>query len=256
MRNMERLEELTHRPPRQLGVWIIAALTAAVVFAAIAASLGEDESNARKDPLDTFGRAAQLAGLAPRVEADSAPAPEVDRTALVFPEVLAGAALPPTSDDGPDSRPEVEAAIAAAAAELDHPDPLFEPQLGRPAENEPTPAAAIVSESPRARILASAGELGYSTQPATNKPASSAGHDGLYTLQVVSYQSSNEANLFADELRARGHASFVMRADIDGRGTFYRVRIGPFESKHEAESYRKDFEDREQMNTFVVKRRD
>lgn len=266
MRNMERLEELTHRPPRQLGVWLVAGVTALVVFAAIAGSLGDETASAEKDPLDTFGRAAQLAGLAPRVEGEPQPAPDVDRTSLVFPEVLTGAVLPPTSDFGADSRPEVESAIAAASAELEHPDPLFEPSSLRQkplSENSlrqgdvPTPASAIITETPRTQKLALTAQIGTPTSASrAQTQQAGAGHDGLYTLQIVSYQSSAEANAFADELRARGHASFVMRADIDGRGTFYRVRVGPFESKHEAEQYRADFESREQMNTFVVKRRD
>lgn len=252
---MERLEELTHRPSRQLGVWIVAGASAFVVFAAIAGSLGNDEESVAKDPFDSFGRAAQLAGLAPRIEDNEEPAPKVDRTALLFPEVLTAAVMPQNSTVSGDSRPEVEAAIAAAAAELQHPDPLFEPSL----DDTVAPAAAVVTGSPQADKLAAADDLNVPprTSPAAPAPSrSSSGQDGLYTLQVVSYQSSAEANAFAEELRARGHASFVTRADIDDRGTFYRVRIGPFDSKRDAQSYRAEFEDREQMNTFIVKRRD
>ena len=45
-------------------------------------------------------------------------------------------------------------------------------------------------------------------------------------------------------------------ADIPGRGRFWRVRIGPFDSKWEAQAYREKFEEQERMNTFVVRRRD
>ncbi len=254
---MERLEELTHRPSRQLGVWLIAAMTALGVFAAIGNSLGSDADQADKDPLDSFGKAAQLAGLAPRVEPSAAPTPEVDRKSLVFPEVLAAAVVAPIATA--ESRPEVEAAIAAAAAELKHPDPLFEPSdVPAPADLS-APAAAMITTSPQVEKLSRADDLNVPPPARRSSPkpaASGSGMDGAYTLQVVSYQSRTEANLFAEELQARGHASFVMRADIEGRGTFYRVRIGPFDSKREAEQYRNEFEGREQMNTFVVKRRD
>ena len=256
MRNMERLEELTHRPPRQFGVWIVAGLMATVLFAAIAGSLSEEVATEEKDPLESFGHAASLAGLAPRITAESKPAPEVDRKSLVFPEVLAGAVLPP-DDLSADSRPEVEAAIAAAAAELRHPDPLTEPTT---LSEIAAPAATMATQSPSTEKLAASADLHLpASEDAQAQPRSAratTGHDGKYTLQVVSYQSSSESNLFAEELRSRGHEAFVQRADIEGRGTFYRVRIGPFDSKGEAQRYRAEFEAQEHMNTFVVKRRD
>jgi cell division protein FtsN len=47
-----------------------------------------------------------------------------------------------------------------------------------------------------------------------------------------------------------------MQAHVDGRGTVYRVRIGPFESMGEAARYRASFEAAEHMNTIVVRRRE
>ena len=81
------------------------------------------------------------------------------------------------------------------------------------------------------------------------------GHDGDYTVQVISYDSPEGAHAFAAGLRARGHRAFVMRADVDGRGTMYRVRIGPFETMAAANQYRRDFEETERMNTIVIRRR-
>ncbi len=80
--------------------------------------------------------------------------------------------------------------------------------------------------------------------------------DGVYTLQVASYQQAEEASAFADELRARGHEAFVLRADIPSRGVFHRVRIGPFESMAKAETYRSEFENSERMNTYIVQKKD
>ena len=87
-------------------------------------------------------------------------------------------------------------------------------------------------------------------------PRARAGHDGDLTLQVASYRTEEEADIFAEALRARGHAAFVMQAEIPDRGTYYRVRIGPFDTMGEAESYRATFEQEERMNTYVARRRD
>jgi DedD protein len=79
------------------------------------------------------------------------------------------------------------------------------------------------------------------------------GHDGEFTLQVISYDRPEPSRAFADGLRAKGHAAFVVSADVADRGRYYRVRVGPFKSKEQAEAYRHKFEDEEHMNTFVVR---
>jgi cell division septation protein DedD len=79
------------------------------------------------------------------------------------------------------------------------------------------------------------------------------GHDGEFTLQVISYDRPEPSRGFAEGLRAKGHAAFVVAADIPDRGRYYRVRIGPFKSREQAEAYRHKFEDEEHMNTFVVR---
>ena len=45
-------------------------------------------------------------------------------------------------------------------------------------------------------------------------------------------------------------------AELGERGVFFRVRIGPFTNAREAARYRATFEQEEQMNTYVVRRRD
>lgn len=80
------------------------------------------------------------------------------------------------------------------------------------------------------------------------------GSDGEFTLQVISYDSQAAADAFASALRARGHEAFVTTGDVEGRGRYYRVRVGPFKSREQAEEYRRAFELRERMNTIVVKK--
>ncbi|HMI90081.1 MAG TPA: SPOR domain-containing protein, partial [Polyangiales bacterium] len=79
------------------------------------------------------------------------------------------------------------------------------------------------------------------------------GHDGEFTLQVISYDSPEPSRAFAEGLRAKGHSAFVVAADIPDRGRYYRVRIGPFKNRFQADAYRRKFESDEQMNTFVVR---
>jgi cell division septation protein DedD len=71
-------------------------------------------------------------------------------------------------------------------------------------------------------------------------------------LQASSFPNEPEANAFSTALRQRGHHAYVELAEIPGRGTWYRVRIGPFKSRVEAAAYRSDFEKREHIVPFLV----
>ena len=83
-------------------------------------------------------------------------------------------------------------------------------------------------------------------------PSAAAGHDGGYQLQVSSFRTQAEANQFSDQLRARGHKSYVVEAHVVGRGTWFRVRVGPFTTQHAAAAYRTSFEAKEHVVPFVV----
>jgi cell division protein FtsN len=48
----------------------------------------------------------------------------------------------------------------------------------------------------------------------------------------------------------------VTAGTVEGRGTHWRVRIGPFETREEAQSYRDTFEREEGMNTFILRNKD
>ncbi len=251
MRDLEQIREQDEGEGRPLAlVAILIGVTVALVLAMGMAvgSFGEDEAIADDDPLARLDRAA---GLEPTEGERAEPAlPEVDRRDLTFPEVLAPA----------DERPEVAAALAAAAAELAHPDPLDDvrPALAPIALPTTLPAAmaagpgseSLLREAAHDRMIA---EVLPSAAPGPTAPA---GHDGEFTVQVISYDSPEGAEAFAAGLRARGHRAFVMSAAVEGRGTMYRVRVGPFETLHEAQAYRHEFERTERMNTLLVHRRD
>lgn len=78
--------------------------------------------------------------------------------------------------------------------------------------------------------------------------------DGGFLLHVISYESKPAAEALASSLRDKGHEAFVEAGDVDGRGRYFRVRIGPFPSKPAADLYRREFAESERMNTIVVRR--
>ena len=81
----------------------------------------------------------------------------------------------------------------------------------------------------------------------------SSGSEGGWQVQVSSFKTQVEADAFATQLRARGHKAHVQKAEIPKRGTWYRVKVGPFSTQVEAIKYRQAFEAKEKMPGFVVK---
>ena len=243
MRDLERIEERSSDQGRGVlvlsGVGLIAAL--AVVIAVVAA-LPDGTESQPEDPLQMLVIATQ-----PEVEEeDQEPTkdPEIDPETLSFPTTLVT-----------DTRPEVAVAVAAATAELEHLDPVTR---RKPRSDIAAGLPAAVTAGPDGEVVEMAAKhdpLVAATVPEQTKVAP-AGYEGRYTLQVISYRSAEEARIFASALRKRGHAAYVTSGNVEDRGMHWRVRIGPFETRQEAQSYRATFEREEGMNTFIVRNKD
>jgi cell division septation protein DedD len=244
MRDLERIEERSADEGRGVlvlsGVGLIAAL--GIVIAAVAALPDDSESQATEDPL-------QMLAIAEEVDAEKGTAkpaedPQLDPESLSFPTTLVT-----------ETRPEVAIAVAAATAELQHLDPV----TSRPPRSDIAAGLpASVTAGPDGEVVEMAAKhdpLVAATVP-EKTVAASAGHEGLYTLQVISYRDSQEARIFASALRKRGHAAYVTTGTVEDRGTHWRVRIGPFDTRQEAQLYRSTFEREEGMNTFIVRNKD
>jgi len=256
MRDLERIQErdADEGIGRRAGVFAMAALVTLGLVYAIGSMLDTSppEAPENADPLAALDRAASLNTEAAEAEAAALPPVEVDREALTFPVALLG-----------DDRPEVEAALAAAAAEhamLGEESMAALPAVAALPPSVPTtlPAATMATEE-REEVaeVARRDPLVARALPADPpEERGSTGHEGEWTLQVISYRTRDEAEVFAEALQTRGHDAYVLESEVEDRGTFFRVRIGPFENGREAESYRRTFEREERMNTFVVRRRD
>ncbi|MFO0659832.1 MAG: SPOR domain-containing protein [Polyangiaceae bacterium] len=78
------------------------------------------------------------------------------------------------------------------------------------------------------------------------------GTPGRFVLQVSSFKTEPEAVSFARIIRQRGHHAYVEAAQIPGRGTWHRVRLGPFKTAREANAYRTEFERKEHIVPFLI----
>lgn len=243
MRDLDLIQENRddENPGRKAAMLGMAGLSTVALVFAMGVILGgggeESEPPSREDPL-----AALAPSMLPEPSEDELAEDEASPEAIAPGEVAFHERLT-------DPRPEVEAALAAASAEAQ----VLAGQAGQAGTTEPGAEAAL-EPVPVAPAAAPAGDVARfpTTEaiPAVRPVAS--GRSGAFTLQVVSYRTRAEADLFAEALRGRGHGAFVARVELDGRGTYFRVRIGPFDNRVQAERYRATFEREENMNTYVV----
>ncbi|WP_372653618.1 SPOR domain-containing protein [Halobacteriovorax sp.] len=60
---------------------------------------------------------------------------------------------------------------------------------------------------------------------------------GKYTVQVGSFPSVSEAEVFAKGFKARGYTTIINEKDLEHKGTWFRVSIGVFDNISEAKEY-------------------
>lgn len=252
IRNLESLQEDDDERRTSPGVTftLVALGGACVVFAAFA--LGGRASHpavAKSDPLGNLvarRSALPAAATTARLAVDLAPKD------VTFPGMLSDDAKPSTA----------LAAVRGGSADV------LEPGAAPPIPTQPPPAtdrlpvvplpaqavleATPIVTRPRDVLTRAASDVGQINGAAPTADTSPAGHEGGYQLQVSSFRTQGEAQGFADQLRARGHKAYVVEAHVPNRGTWFRVRVGPFGSQHAAAAYRANFEEREHVVPFIV----
>ncbi|MBS0291122.1 MAG: SPOR domain-containing protein [Proteobacteria bacterium] len=140
--------------------------------------------------------------VSPRPRSEPAPAPQVHAQAEAKPEAK------------PDPRPEPKSAPKAEHKAESKPEPRPEPKT-----------AARQEDAARARAL-----LEGRAQP----PAQAAADQGRFIVQVGAFADVDKAREVRDRLERSGLKTYTQVVDTkDGKRT--RVRVGPFESRAEAD---------------------
>ena len=60
---------------------------------------------------------------------------------------------------------------------------------------------------------------------------------GKFTIQLGSYSTIDEAKQFAEGFTVRGYNPIINEVQIEGKGNWYRVSLGIFDSVEEAKTY-------------------
>ena len=166
------------------------------------------------------------------------PQPAVAEKAPAGSDPTAAAAPPPTVDDLSyfnrlEKQVQPTEQLKTAKAE---PAPAPRPVAAPPAPVEKPKPEPVKAEPPKA--------------VAKEAPAPPAG-DG-YVIQVAAMPEHGVADAMAKRLSSKGYSAFVMTAD-GAKPTMYRVRIGKFKTKREAETVAARLQKEEQFKPWITR---
>jgi len=63
-----------------------------------------------------------------------------------------------------------------------------------------------------------------------------------FTLQLSSFQDKSEAEAFLSATKSAGYQPYLVEADVSGKGTFYRVRLGSYRNIDAANDAKAEYE--------------
>lgn len=179
-----------------------------------------------------------------------------------------------------DRAPDLLSALDQKSAALDRaraaPALTFQEELTADAGNAPSaakpkPDAVAKVETPKAEAAkpvekkpetaakpADAGAIATRTTtpapvaPAVAKPAATSTPAGAFTLQLGASPNREDAERMVSRLREKGYAPYITTAEVPGKGTYYRVRMGNFATREAATRYLEDFKRETKTEAFVA----
>ncbi len=118
--------------------------------------------------------------------------------------------------------------IASSPKPAQKPTSSAKPPVAKPAPAKPAEQAVAPKPAPSPPRPVAA-------EPApTSQPAPAAG--GRFAIQVGAFREVESADALVNRLRQKGHAAYHLRTEVPGKGVWYRVRVGAFDSRSAADA--------------------
>lgn len=96
-------------------------------------------------------------------------------------------------------------------------------------------AAATDPENPVAfdfyEVLPDVGQVIMDDFPEASAERTGVEKKVVYMIQAASLRNESDADALRARLALEGYESAIQRVNVEGKGTYYRVRIGPYESR-------------------------
>jgi cell division septation protein DedD len=124
----------------------------------------------------------------------------------------------------------------------DSPAPIRVSKVAEPgASATPTADSAAQNTAPLPSADAPAKAEPKATEPAAHDMATATKEDssaqGHFALQAASFPNRAAADEFAEKLKAAGVPSYIVSVDLPRRGTWFRVRVGRFNTAEAAQRF-------------------
>jgi hypothetical protein len=156
----------------------------------------------------------------------------------------ASSAPPPLPPPAPAAAPEPPREVTTTRSVSRFPAAAPEaPSAREPARPAPRASNPPPANAPLSLVPPSAGPQPSRVASAPTNLRPSAAASGGFTVQVTSQRSEAEAQSAFRSLQTRfptelgGREAIIRRADIGGRGTFYRAQVGPFATAEAANAF-------------------
>ncbi|HEU0037349.1 MAG TPA: SPOR domain-containing protein [Kofleriaceae bacterium] len=156
-------------------------------------------------------------------------------------EAKADAKLEPKADKKPDKPKADDKPVVA-----EHDKPKSE-------KTEKTDKAEKSEKSDKADKTADKTDAKSETKKKDGEVAKSDEAKARFTLQLSSFQDKQEAESFLSSIKAAGFQAYVTEADVSGKGTFYRVRLGSYRSLEAANDAKAEVEKSLKKTASVMK---
>jgi DedD protein len=141
-----------------------------------------------------------------------------------------------------DKKPETDEPVTRPEAERPRPDKRGDSAAGgdKKSKKHDDTASESRSESKPVKSDGKRGEGG--DKEARSESKSDPEAKVRFTLQLSSFQDKTEAEAFLTATRSAGYQPYLVEADVTGKGTFYRVRLGSYRSLEAANDAKAEYE--------------
>jgi DedD protein len=142
----------------------------------------------------------------------------------------------------PDARPDAKADARPEVKPDAKPDAKPEPVTRPAAADKPRTDKHDAEKKPKKhddkhddKHDEASGEARSDTKPAAEGK-------GRFTLQLSSFQDKAEAEAFLTATKSAGYQAYLTEAEVSGKGTFYRVRLGSYRSLDAANDAKTEYD--------------
>ncbi len=145
----------------------------------------------------------------------------------------------PVAETPPPVKPVQKESVKPVVKPLAKPQQV-KPQQPKPVAKAPTPSVAKPVVAPVVPVT-----------PAKTKPAATASSGGRWYIQAGSFSQKENALALSESLRKQGMPVKLETIQVSGKGTFYRLKVGPELDKNRALTMKSSL-DQQRIKTLLI----